>query len=67
MALSRAAAFLVIFVAVALFSVSAVTAQSSESIAPSPGMDAGAGYTTPVSGAFICSSLLLSLIAFLLQ
>ncbi|GMJ02317.1 hypothetical protein HRI_003900900 [Hibiscus trionum] len=39
----------------------------AQDIAPSPAMDTGAGLTLPVSGALLCSSVLVSLIALLLQ
>ncbi|XWS56240.1 hypothetical protein CRYUN_Cryun09bG0068900 [Craigia yunnanensis] len=49
---------------VALFFVSGIMAQD---IAPSPAMDTGAGFTFPVSGVLVCSSVLVSLIALLLR
>lgn len=49
---------------VALFYVSGVMAQD---IAPFPTMDTGAGFTLPISGVLVCSSMLVSLIALLLQ
>nr|DAD29809.1 TPA_asm: hypothetical protein HUJ06_031277 [Nelumbo nucifera] len=63
--ISRAAAFVVVLV-VAVFSAAAVTAQDGD-LAPSPAMATGAGLALPVSGAIICSSLLLSLAALLNQ
>ncbi|OMO70195.1 hypothetical protein COLO4_28708 [Corchorus olitorius] len=49
---------------VVLFYVSGIMAQN---IAPSPAMDTGAGISLPVSGVVACSSILVSLIALLLQ
>ena len=49
---------------VALFYISGIMAQD---IAPSPAIDTGAGFTLPVSGVLVCSSILVSLIALLLQ
>ncbi|KAK8494427.1 hypothetical protein V6N13_126058 [Hibiscus sabdariffa] len=39
----------------------------AQSIAPSPAMDAGAGLTLPISGALLCSSMLVSLMAVFLR
>jgi len=55
------------FLVVLVFAVG-VRAQTSEfpqAPAPAPTMDAGAGFLVTYSGAFVCSSLLLSLIALL--
>ncbi|CAN1184482.1 hypothetical protein LINPERHAP2_LOCUS37004 [Linum perenne] len=41
------------------------TAVSAQAPAPSPVPEQGAGYTVGASGAMICSSLLLSLVAML--
>jgi hypothetical protein len=44
----------------------AVSAQDSEMApAPAPGMDAGAGFSLPVSGAIVGFSLVVSLLGFL--
>lgn len=39
----------------------------AQSIAPTPAMDAGAGFELPVSMAIISSSMILSLLALMLQ
>ncbi|XXG46191.1 hypothetical protein AAC387_Pa02g1104 [Persea americana] len=51
---------LIVLIAAVLFSVA--SAQDSAA-APSPGMDAGSGFSLPVSGALLCSSLLFSILA----
>lgn len=53
-----------LLLAIAAFAV--VSAQESEMApAPAPGMDAGAGFSLPVSGAIVGFSLALSLLGFL--
>ncbi|XVF75833.1 hypothetical protein PTKIN_Ptkin13bG0218600 [Pterospermum kingtungense] len=60
---SAAQIVMAMFVA-ALFYVSGIMAQD---IAPSPAMDTGAGFTLLVSDVLVCSSILVSLMALLLQ
>ncbi|KAL4612185.1 hypothetical protein ACB092_08G180400 [Castanea dentata] len=57
----RGVFFIVLVVSVSLIS---VAAQTSE-LAPLPAMDVGAGIPVPYSGAFLCASLLISLITLL--
>ncbi|PNT29893.3 hypothetical protein POPTR_006G056000v4 [Populus trichocarpa] len=54
-----------LFLLIAAFAV--VSAQDSESMAPAPapGMEAGAGFSLPVSGAMVGFSLVVSLLGFL--
>jgi hypothetical protein len=56
-----------LFLLIAAFAV--VSAQDSESMAPAPapapGMEAGAGFSLPVSGAIVGFSLVVSLLGFL--
>ncbi|KAL2328818.1 hypothetical protein Fmac_022245 [Flemingia macrophylla] len=61
---SRAVFFFMAFF-VGLMFAAGVRAQSSEAPAPPPTMDAGAGFLVSYSGALVCSSLLLSLLALL--
>ncbi|KAK7312430.1 hypothetical protein VNO77_36281 [Canavalia gladiata] len=61
---SRAVLFLMLFVVFAA-GVSAQAGEFSQAPAPAPTMDAGAGFLVTYSGAFVCSSLLLSLLAVL--
>ncbi|EOY09380.1 hypothetical protein QQP08_017023 [Theobroma cacao] len=61
---TSAAHILLAMFVVALFYVSGIMAQD---IAPSPAMDTGAGISLPVTGVLVCSSILASLIALLLQ
>lgn len=51
---------------VGLFCFTRIVAQDS-GIAPTPPLEAGDGFALPVSGVVLCSSLLISLVAFLLQ
>ncbi|KAG4979643.1 hypothetical protein AAZX31_12G054200 [Glycine max] len=64
---SRAMFFFMAFFVGLLFAagVSAQTSEFPQAPAPAPTMDAGAGFLVTYSGAFVCSSLLLSLIALL--
>jgi hypothetical protein len=56
---------LVLMLVIATFA-AAVSAQDSEMApAPAPGMDAGAGFSLPVSGAIVGFSLVVSLFGFL--
>ncbi|KAL9373740.1 hypothetical protein Peur_033360 [Populus x canadensis] len=56
---------LVLMLVIATFT-AAVSAQDSEMApAPAPGMDAGAGFSLPVSGAIVGFSLVVSLLGFL--
>ncbi|KAJ0021600.1 hypothetical protein Pint_31134 [Pistacia integerrima] len=62
----RAVSF--VFFAVVVLTAAAVTAQQSEqAAAPSPTMDAGAAVPVMLSSGLVCSSLLFSVIALLLQ
>ncbi|KAL5715091.1 hypothetical protein ACHQM5_016969 [Ranunculus cassubicifolius] len=62
---SSAAAMMVLCFINALFSVVVKGQDSEEMLAPSPSMDAGAGFSLPQAGVLVCTSLLLSLVALL--
>ncbi|KAK4608353.1 hypothetical protein RGQ29_001960 [Quercus rubra] len=57
----RVVFFIALVVSVSLISVAAKTSE----LAPLPAMDVGAGIPVPYSGAFVCASLLISLITLL--
>ncbi|KAI8545806.1 hypothetical protein RHMOL_Rhmol07G0066900 [Rhododendron molle] len=58
-------ALTVLFVIVAVFSASTAVAQQFETApAPAPSKDTGSGYSLPISGVILCSSFVLSLLAF---
>ncbi|KAK7262537.1 hypothetical protein RJT34_30111 [Clitoria ternatea] len=64
---SRAVLFFMVFIVGLLFA-AGVKAQASDfpqAPAPSPTMDTGAGFLITYSGVFVCSSLLLSILALL--
>ncbi|OVA14948.1 hypothetical protein BVC80_8959g3 [Macleaya cordata] len=57
---------MIFIVAIIYSGIVAVLAQDASSPSPSPSMDKGsAPLGLPISGAFVCSSLLLSLVALL--
>ncbi|KAL5719611.1 hypothetical protein ACHQM5_012366 [Ranunculus cassubicifolius] len=62
---SVSAMMVLCFIISALFSVNGQ--DSGEILAPSPSMDAGAGFSLPQAGVLVCTSLLLSLVALLWQ
>ena len=70
---SSAVHFLMLIMSVSFCFVTKSRAQDFDNIAPLPNIEplpafeAGAGYSLSFSGALICSSMLTSLIAFLLQ
>ena len=61
--MSRAVLLIVLVVGPVLAAEARV--ELSQAPAPAPSMDAGAGYLVTYSGAFVCSSLILSLVALL--
>ncbi|XAR63430.1 hypothetical protein NMG60_11023363 [Bertholletia excelsa] len=63
MAQSNLFAFFVF--AVVAISFSAVSGEESVAPAAAPSMDAGSAQSLPVSGAIVCASLVLSLLAFI--
>ncbi|KAK7336593.1 hypothetical protein VNO77_17139 [Canavalia gladiata] len=58
--------FLMAIMVMGLFCVTNIVAQVSE-IAPTSQMETGAGFALPVSGVTLCSFLLASLVAFMMQ
>ncbi|PON91672.1 hypothetical protein TorRG33x02_125030 [Trema orientale] len=58
--------FLVLFVLVTLLCVTKIMAQDP-AIAPTSGLETGAGFALSFSGALICSSVLISLVSLLRQ
>ncbi|CAA3000946.1 Hypothetical predicted protein [Olea europaea subsp. europaea] len=64
---SRAAVTIFVVLCLAAFHVRARDADFAPALAPAPGLDTGAGLSLGVSGTFICSSLLLSVIGILVQ
>ncbi|KAJ7972246.1 putative Transmembrane protein [Quillaja saponaria] len=67
MALFEAAHVLMVTMVVSLFYVTQIVAQKLE-IAPTAALQTGAGFALPVTGAALfCSSVLVSLLAFVLQ
>lgn len=61
-----AAPILMAIMVVGLFCFTEIVAQGSE-IAPTPPLEAGDGFALPVSLLALCSSVLVSLVAFVLQ
>ncbi|KAK4419537.1 Chromatin structure-remodeling complex protein SYD [Sesamum alatum] len=61
------AAFFTVFAVLCLLSTAVQARDSSFSPAPAPGPDAGAGFAVLSSSAFVCFSLLLSLVGIFLQ
>lgn len=62
---NRAVFFFTLYVVGLLFAAGVRAQAQAPAPAPAPTMDAGAGVLVTYSGAFVCSSLLLSLIALL--
>ncbi|GAA0183893.1 hypothetical protein LIER_31230 [Lithospermum erythrorhizon] len=57
---------IIVFLAMASLYISAVMAQDS-AMAPSPTMVTGDGFALPISGALVCSSMLIALVALMFQ
>lgn len=63
---SSSAHILMAIMVVALFCFTKIVAKDS-AIAPTPPLEAGDGFALPVSGMALCSSLLVSIVAYMLQ
>lgn len=61
-----AAQFFMVLMIVGMFCVTNTVAQDSE-IAPTSQLETGAGFALPVSGVTLCSSVLASIVAFMMQ
>ncbi|GAA0166769.1 hypothetical protein LIER_40252 [Lithospermum erythrorhizon] len=57
---------ILVFLAMVVLYISAAMAQDS-AMAPSPTMVTGDGFSLPVSSAFVCSSVLVALVALMLS
>ncbi|KAI9080771.1 hypothetical protein K1719_037284 [Acacia pycnantha] len=63
---SSSAQILMAIMVVGLFCFTKIVGQDPN-IAPTPPLEAGDGFALPVSGMALCSSLLISIVAFMLQ
>ncbi|KAJ4706455.1 No apical meristem (NAM) protein [Melia azedarach] len=65
---SSSKAVMMVFVLATFAMAATVSAQSSDlAPAPAPSLDTGAAFSLPISGAFLGSSLILSLVGLLLK
>ncbi|GFY92251.1 hypothetical protein Acr_08g0006470 [Actinidia rufa] len=58
-------AFFFVVAVIAIFSVTASAQDFESAPAPPPSMDTGSAYSLPISGAIVCSSVVLSFLALL--
>lgn len=61
--MAQSGAFKALAVVAAVLTISSAT--MAQELAPAPSPDQGAAYSLPVSGAIMCSSLMVSLLAFM--